>query len=233
MYSGDGRENIIPQLTGTVQERIHQLESLVISLMRQGATIPATTGCVSISDPPNGSSYTDHTRSERSGSQSPLRASISGVAPSTSTIFTTNAEENANTASVPLDGGYMKYNNIGTANYVGSSHWASVLDSISELKENVEQQEEIRNMSTDFNPHNPVHSSSPRLLYGCQQATKSEIISSIPPRRAADRLVSRYLTLDIPSGKSIILKFEICEAVADIVITNGADRDFSSRPLSC
>ncbi|KFZ20224.1 hypothetical protein V502_03260 [Pseudogymnoascus sp. VKM F-4520 (FW-2644)] len=183
-----------------VTARAHVPHVRAEAFLDPGATIPASTGSVSISDPPNGSSDTGHTRSERSGSQSPLPASISGVAPSTSAIFTTNAEENVNTASVPLDGGYMKYNNIGTANYVGSSHWAAVLDSISELKENVEQQEEIRNMATDFNPHNPVHSSSPRLLYGCQQATKAEIISSIPPRRAADRLVSRYLTLDIPSG---------------------------------
>jgi hypothetical protein len=230
VYSGDAQENIVPQLTGTVHERIHQLESLVISLMRQGATIPAFTPVgVTISDPPNGSSDTNHTRSERSEPQSPLPASFPGATPSTSAISTTRVEQNTNTSSVPLDGGYMKYNNIGTGNYVGGSHWAAVLDSISELKGNVEQ-EEIRNIET--HSHNAVSSSSPGLLYGCQRATKAEILSSIPPRRVADRLVSRYLTLDIASGKFTILYFEIYEAVTHIVITDGANRDFSSRPVS-
>jgi hypothetical protein len=231
MYSGDAQENIVPQLTGTVHERIHQLESLVISLIRQGATVPESTPVgVSTSDPPNGSPHTNHTRSEGSRSPSPLPVSVSGVTPSTFSISTISAKENANTSSVPLDGGYMKYNNIGAGNYVGSSHWAAVLNSISELKGNVEE-EEIRSIET--HPQNPVSSSLPGLLYGCQRATKAEILSSMPPRRAADRLVSRYLTLDIPSGKSTILKFEIYEAaVTDMVITNGAYRDFSSRPVS-
>ncbi|OBT73191.1 hypothetical protein VF21_08703 [Pseudogymnoascus sp. 05NY08] len=131
-------------------------------------------------------------QSERSESDSPIPTSLPGATSSTSAISTISAEENTNTSSVPLDGGYMKYNNIGTASYVSSSHWAAVLDSISELKGNVEQHE--------THPYNPVSSSSPGLLYGCQQATKAEILSSIPPRRAADRLLSRYLTLDIPSG---------------------------------
>lgn len=230
MYSGDAQENIVPQLTGTVHERIHQLESLVISLMRQGATIPAPTPVgVSTSDPPNGSSHTNPTRPEGSGSQSPLPASFSGATPSTSAISAISAEQNTNTTSVPLDGGYMKYNNIGMTNYVGGSHWAAVLDSILELKGNVEQ-DEIPN--TETHPHNAAPSGSPGLLYGCQRATKAEVLSSIPPRRVADRLVSRYLTLDIASGKFSILNFEIYEAVTHIVITDGANRNFSSRPVS-
>ncbi|KFY34354.1 hypothetical protein V494_06853 [Pseudogymnoascus sp. VKM F-4513 (FW-928)] len=181
--------------TATMHEK---LESLVISLMRQGATIPESAGRASISDPPNGSSDAAYSRSRGSGLQSP--DSFSGTAPNTSTISSANVEENADASSVPLDGGYMKYNNIGAANYVGSSHWAAVLDSISELKGNVEQDNEIRDIVTDIHSHNPVISSSPRLLYSCQRATKAEILSSIPPRRVADRLVSRYLTLDIQCG---------------------------------
>lgn len=103
----------------------------------------------------------------------------------------------------------MKYNNIGTTNYVGSSHWAAVLNSISELKGTIEQDDESRNMASDFHPHNYDNYSSPRLLYGCQWATKAEILSSIPPRRATDRLVSRYMTLDIASGRSPVLKLKV------------------------
>ncbi|KAF4626663.1 hypothetical protein G7Y89_g11495 [Cudoniella acicularis] len=208
VYSTDAQENILPQSTGTVHERIHQLESLVISLMRQDTTTPAcvTTGSISISDPPNGSaqkqitSHTAHPGFGGSGSQSPAATTFSSATRSTSFVSAIDVETNANISSVRLDGGCMKFNNLGTANYVGSSHWAAVLDSIAELKEHFEQEEEIRNMATDFNPSNFVPSSWPQLLYSCQRVTKAEILSSIPPRRAADRLVSRYFTLDIASG---------------------------------
>ncbi|KFY23909.1 hypothetical protein V493_05563 [Pseudogymnoascus sp. VKM F-4281 (FW-2241)] len=120
--------------------------------------------------------------------------------PASSPVSAIGVEENANTLSVPLDGGYMKYNNLGTANYVGSSHWAKVLDSVLELKGNVVQDEESYHTTTGLNQHDNIQSISPRLLYSCQRVTKAEILSSIPTRRAADRLVSRYLTLDSPSG---------------------------------
>lgn len=102
----------------------------------------------------------------------------------------------------------MKFNSLGTANYVGSFHWAAVLDSIAELKDHFEQGEEIRNWATGFNQPNSVYSSSPQLLSGFQGplVTKEEILSSIPPLRVADWLVSRYFTLNIASGKSFISK---------------------------
>lgn len=197
----------MPQLTGTVHERIHQLESLVISLMRQGETIPEPAGSVSTSNPTNSSSQI--ARSEESRLQSSLLSSFSDTTSSTSGTSAINVEGPVNATPVPLGGGYMKYNNIGTTNYVGSSHWAAVLNSISELKGTIEQDDESRNMATDFHPHNYHHYSSPRLLYGCQWATKTEILSSIPPRRATDRLVSRYMTLDIASGRSPVSKLKI------------------------
>lgn len=217
MYSTDAQEDILHRSAGTVHERIHHLESLVISLMRQDTTTPAcvTTGNISISDPLNGyaqkqvTSHTDHSGFGGSGPQSPAMTAFSSATPSTSFVSAIGVEANANISSGPLDGGCMRFNSLGTANYVGSSHWAAVLDSIAELKEHFEQEEEIRNMATDFNPPNSVHSSWPQLLYGCQRVTKAEILSSIPPRRAADRLVSRYFTLDIASGKSTISKLEI------------------------
>ncbi|KFX89806.1 hypothetical protein O988_08483 [Pseudogymnoascus sp. VKM F-3808] len=193
VYSGDVQENIPPQPTGTVIERIHQLESLVVRLARQDPTISASVDGTLISDPPNNPSHTIHPRRERSGSQStptPRSSAVSGI----------NVEDDNNTSSVLLDGGYMKYDDTGKASYVGSSHWAAVIDSISELKENVERDEDARNLTIDLNLNASAYSSSPRLLYSCRLATKAEILSSIPPRRAADRLVSKYLTLDIASG---------------------------------
>lgn len=216
VYSTDAQENILPRSAGTIHERIHQLESLVISLMRQDTTTPScvTTNSITISDPPNGSaqtqvtSRTDHPGFGGSGSQSPAVTAFSNATPNTSFISATDVDANTNISSVPLEGGCMKFNSLGTANYVGSSHWAAVLDSIAELKEHFEQEEEIRNMAIDFNPPNSAHSSWPQLLYSFHQVTKAEILSSIPPRRVVDRLVSRYFTLDIASGKSTISKLE-------------------------
>ncbi|KUJ22237.1 fungal-specific transcription factor domain protein [Mollisia scopiformis] len=81
------------------------------------------------------------------------------------------------------------------AKYVGSVHWAAVLDSISDLKDHYEAEEEARMLATvDDLPYGTSSSSSPnpRLLYQPVQATKADILASIPARPAVDRMVARY-----------------------------------------
>lgn len=158
-----------------------------------------TTSNIPISDPPTGSAQKQATSHNDHPS----------IARSESSVPAVDTEANADILSIPLDGGCMKFNSLGTANYVGSSHWAAVLDSIAELKEHFEQEEENRNMATELYPPNSVQPTWPQLLYGLQPVTKAEILSSIPPRRAVDRLVSKYFTLDIASGKSITPKLVI------------------------
>lgn len=76
------------------------------------------------------------------------------------------------------------------ANYVSSVHWAAVLDSISELKDHYEKEEEARMLATiDYAPR---YSPGPRLLYEPVQATKADILASIPARPVVDRMVARY-----------------------------------------
>ena len=172
--------------------------------MQQHTTTPAcvTAGNISTSDPPNGSTQKQVTSGGPSfGSSASQVTALSTATPNTSFA---SVDTDANVFSVPLDGACMKFDSLGTANYVGSSHWAAILDSIAELREHFEHEEEIRNTTI----HNPVDSSWPQLLYGCQQATELEILSSIPPRRVADRLVSRYFALDIASGKQTLLKVD-------------------------
>ena len=234
VYSADTQEHILPRSAGTVHERIHQLESLVISLMRQDTSNPAsqTTAGISTSDPPSSSahkditSHTDHPRFGSWGSQSPAVTAFSSGIPSGSFVSGVDIEANDNISPVPLDGGYMKLNSLGTMNYVGSSHWATVLDSIAELREHFELEEAIRNMETDFGGANSVHSSSSQLLYGCQPATEAEILSSIPPRRTVDRLVSMYFTLEIAPGESNWKSIELswCEKMVP-GITDKEPRD--------
>jgi hypothetical protein len=78
----------------------------------------------------------------------------------------------------------------GGANYVGSAHWAAVLDGIAELKDHLDNEESRHSEDLD-SPYPTI--TGPQLLYGCPKpADKDEILSSIPTRSVVDRLVSRY-----------------------------------------
>ncbi|KNB10472.1 hypothetical protein FOXG_10665 [Fusarium oxysporum f. sp. lycopersici 4287] len=85
----------------------------------------------------------------------------------------------------------MRLNSHGVgASYVGSVHWAAVLDSISELRDHYEEQEEARLLAT--NDHLFLHSPGPRLLYEPVQTTKADLLASVPARPVVDRMVARY-----------------------------------------
>ncbi|KAF5247334.1 hypothetical protein FANTH_6425 [Fusarium anthophilum] len=81
----------------------------------------------------------------------------------------------------------------GGANYVGSSHWAAVLDGIAELKDHFDSEEEVAHPDIQGIESPPAEMTGPQLLYGCPKPTsKDEILASIPTRPVVDRLVSRY-----------------------------------------
>ena len=90
----------------------------------------------------------------------------------------------------PSEQGTMRVSSYGSK-YVNSVHWAAVLDSISELKDHYDKEEEARVLA-DINDSTPIYSPGPRLLYEPVQATKEDIITSIPARPVVDRLVARY-----------------------------------------
>ncbi|KAF5578773.1 hypothetical protein FPCIR_11425 [Fusarium pseudocircinatum] len=94
-------------------------------------------------------------------------------------------------APSPSEPGSMRLKSHGVgASYVGSVHWAAVLDSISELRDHYEQEEEARLLAT--NDHVLLQSPGPRLLYEPVHITKADLLVSIPPRPVVDRLVARY-----------------------------------------
>ena len=76
------------------------------------------------------------------------------------------------------------------ANYVSSVHWAAVLDSISELKDHYGKEEEARMLASSDCV--PSYGPGPRLLYEPVQATKADILATIPARPVVDRMVARY-----------------------------------------
>ncbi|CZR67365.1 related to fungal specific transcription factor [Phialocephala subalpina] len=207
VYNADAQQSILPRPAGTVHERIQQLESLVISLMQQdtSASASTTTGSTSVSDPPRDFAQPvpipDTDIPISGGPQLSEDTSVSSTSPNGTFLPLGDDNGAVDTfSSVPVDCGSMNMDSAGTPSYVGSAHWVAILDSISELKEHFEQEEATRRLATEDNEAKSGHSNWPQLLYGCPQITKAEILSSIPTRREADRLVSRYFTLDIAPG---------------------------------
>ncbi|SCO77062.1 related to fungal specific transcription factor [Fusarium oxysporum] len=145
----------------SVGDRIQQLEELVRSLAQQSiSTIPLTT--------PDEETLVPASRN------TPISQSKDGT--------------DSPRASEP---GSMRLNSYGVGtSYVGSVHWAAVLDSISELRDHYEEQEEARLLAT--NDHLFLHSPGPRLLYEPVQTTKADLLASIPARPVVDRMVARY-----------------------------------------
>ncbi|KAK4236129.1 hypothetical protein C8A03DRAFT_45831 [Achaetomium macrosporum] len=178
----------------SVGDRIQQLEALVRSLaqqQQQTAQTPAvlTRGPAADPSPPSfrgtpGASTTSPfggatppaPADDDSGTPGPRQASLSQ-----------NRERPASPA--PSEPGRMRLHAHG-ANYVGSVHWAAVLDSISELREHYEEEAAARMLAA--NDHLSHSAPGPRLLYEPLQLTKADVLASIPARRVVDRMVARY-----------------------------------------
>lgn len=86
--------------------------------------------------------------------------------------------------------------------YVGGDHWAAILNSIADLKDHFDCEEQLRlAISPDqiqddtgdagnVNIHASRHS---LLLYGgYRPASRAEILAALPPKGAVDRYISRY-----------------------------------------
>ncbi|KAI8288131.1 MFS transporter [Colletotrichum sp. SAR11_57] len=92
--------------------------------------------------------------------------------------------------------------NASEARYVGSSHWASILDGIAELKDHLEAEEEIQtNSATPGSIPVPEDDMEMPLLYSVRSASRAQILDSIPPKQVLDRYISHYFnSLDLASG---------------------------------
>ena len=156
-----------------VQTRIDQLESLVLDLMHANRAP---------------SPYPPSRQEPRLASRAQL--------PHTPT----SSESEHQILPSPSDHGSISVRRE-RVSYVGSSHWAAVLDSITELRNHFAQEEDAHDM-TPSPPLSPLSFPRPRLLYnGLAYETPASIIKSMPPRSTVDRLVSRYFNvLDIAPG---------------------------------
>ena len=86
--------------------------------------------------------------------------------------------------------------------YIGGDHWAAILDSIADLKDHFDREEQLRlATSPDETQNHPGDAGITKinpsrhalLLYGgYQPASQAEIFAALPPKGAVDRLISRY-----------------------------------------
>ncbi|KAL4791652.1 hypothetical protein BDV19DRAFT_290663 [Aspergillus venezuelensis] len=101
-----------------------------------------------------------------------------------------------------FDCGSMRTDNS-ELQYVGGDHWIAILDGIAHLKDHLGREDELRlaespiddvNEQWDDNNSEVANKQSKGalLLYGCHPASRKEILSSLPPKYAVDRYISRY-----------------------------------------
>lgn len=86
--------------------------------------------------------------------------------------------------------------------YVGGDHWAAILDSITDLKDHFDREEQLRlAMSPDQiqddtgdagNVDIPASRHSLLLYGGYRPASQAEILAALPSKGAVDRYISRY-----------------------------------------
>ncbi|KAI0802810.1 hypothetical protein GGR55DRAFT_663909 [Xylaria sp. FL0064] len=148
-----------------LQDRIQQLEDLVVDLMHKTCTAaPASESQTVVSTSPQSivSKYLQDTR--------------------------LGSEEISDDTS---DHGAVELGDTG-ASYVGSGHWAAILDGIAELKEHFDKEKTVQHAHL-ISDTPPSAISGPQLLSGCIIPPEiGEILASIPPRPMVDRLVSQY-----------------------------------------
>ncbi|KAF7548821.1 hypothetical protein G7Z17_g6815 [Cylindrodendrum hubeiense] len=179
----------------SVSDRIQQLEELVRSLAQQQQKQTPPTPAVN----PDGLSRDSSTQffqaspiaSPQSASTAPL-ASVDKdtLVPALSHASLSHGKDHPESPA-PSEPGSMRRHSHGVgANYVGSVHWSAILDSISELRDHYEEEEEARMSATS--DHTLRQIPGPRLLYEPVQATKADFLASIPARPVVDRMVARY-----------------------------------------
>lgn len=180
----------------SVSERIQQLEALVRSMAQQMQTT-VQTPVTMLPTPSAGSPSTSLGGTER---ETPRDASTaSGPINSPVLTETGTRQMTMTTAKHPHVATLFNADRSSAAllepvhshgvNYVSSVHWAAVLDSISELKDQYDKEEAARVLAKSEPPR---HASGPRLLYEPVHATKADILATIPARPVVDRMIARY-----------------------------------------
>lgn len=127
---------------------------------------------------------------DSSGEDNNLRVGFTGPPPA------------VNSASTAF--GKLKINGSETS-YVGSAHWASILDDISDLKRELDDDDDELEPDewqhvNDLTAPSALEESSNigSLLRSPKRLTKAELLSSLPPKAVVDQLVSAWFNSHDP-----------------------------------
>ncbi|KAI0486408.1 hypothetical protein F4859DRAFT_511396 [Xylaria cf. heliscus] len=115
-----------------------------------------------------------------------------GCGPSISVQSSPNLQE-SDASHPPSDVGSLKSSDTETQ-YQDQTHYRSILDAITELKEDFRDSDDPRlgRVIAELPSTNPLDSP---LLYGCRHCSKEEILAAVPSREFADCLVTECFEL--------------------------------------
>jgi len=179
----DSSRSARQQGTTNVYDRVRQLEDMVKKLLNGQTILDQDVHTAEKS--PSASSLTDPIKDD-------------GFAQSSAPSLYIQRDSNApREPSVPRDPNVPKAS-LGKftsarnqVSFVGSEHWEAILEDITELKIDLETPDTSEML--DFKP---------QILFGLNRASRSEIMSSIPPKPVCDMLISRWFrTMDMAPSK--------------------------------
>ncbi|KAK9455004.1 fungal-specific transcription factor domain-containing protein [Dipodascopsis uninucleata] len=104
-----------------------------------------------------------------------------------------NTRFNNMTNSLTISNGPRMYisDSTGEVEYTDGDHWTAIMDSVSEIKKyvyNIDGMNERQSNSSEA----PIAERLGLLSAFCRPFTKQELLSSIPPKKIADKLVAEY-----------------------------------------
>ncbi|KAJ5634918.1 Fungal-specific transcription factor protein [Penicillium herquei] len=193
-------EEMGPPHGGHVQDRINRLENLVLGLMQQSTSNP-------YESPSEDVLITKSLLTPQSNGLS--RSSVPSCSGGDQRARVARApDEMPSPSPSPSDQGSIHTKRSGVS-YVSSAHWSAVLESIDELRDHLEQ-EDNGHMVSSYTPQPQTSFPSPHLFYaGCHlNVTPASILNCVPPRPVADRLIACYFNfLDMAPGVPHTEKF--------------------------
>ncbi|KAI1810863.1 hypothetical protein GGS20DRAFT_150044 [Poronia punctata] len=160
-----------------LQDRLQQLEAMVNGLVHSGG-IPGQPQMASSASNSGTHSETDN----RSDLSSPMSMSASFSAPSIS-------GPNLGVPNVALHGTAR----TAEGNYVGGTHWATILQSIHDIQGIVEAEPDVPPSPSPPSSGHSWPADSPDLIFGkTEKLTHEQAVARLPPQHQANRLIFLY-----------------------------------------
>ncbi len=179
-----------------VRDRIRHLENLVTTLLDQSKddrairaiTAPNSSSAPSMATAVAAASPSITATSAPESKTSPPKSKDDGFAHSPALSHEERTDHGVPGSS---RGKFTRAKTTNEENFVGSDHWEAILEEISELKIDLDKTE-TSETTMDFRA---------RLLFGSQnRVSRTEIISSVPPRSTCDKLLACWFhVMELPS----------------------------------